>query len=444
MMHPFAITKSLLPLNACAAIWRFMHVGLCGMLIWVATPTLANDFVKTLELAYQNDRPFQTAKSERDLGVQESDRAALVYLPSVSLERGRSPFESKDRTTTQITQPLLDIDRYASYQEMTDKRNYALATFAVKELDLARKVFKVISNLVQLREMQALALSEAKDLERQAQRAMRRLELGNGTSMDVTTAQVQHAQALARYQSLQAEIGQAEQKYFSLTSKTTVLFHVRPDYERASAFTMPAFDAAQEFQNNPLVLQARAQLEFAKLGLVRSKSAFMPVVNAVIRSTDFNGGRDNYWGLHISTPMGISAYSLSAKQKAELEVQKAQALLDEILEQSRLEEVSSGFAVKAYAREMAYRNTAVRVSQATVSSTEKAYAAGLVRANDVVTAILASFDVQRQRLNLIMNLADLTLNHQLSRGVPPYQAISLMQSFFVPDASDLAPGIRIP
>jgi outer membrane protein TolC len=198
---------------------------------------------------------------------------------------------------------------------------------------------------------------------------------------------------------------------------------------------MPAFDAAQEFQNNPLVLQARAQLEFAKLGLIRSKSAFMPVVNAVIRSTDFNGGRDNYRGLHISTPMGISAYSLSAKQKAELEVQKAQAVLDEILEQSRLEEVSSGFAVKAYAREMAYRNTAVRVSQATVTSTEKAYAAGLVRANDVVTAILASFDVQRQRLNLIMNLADLTLNHQLIRGVSPHQAISLLQSFFVADTS---------
>lgn len=435
MLHPLAMTKLFSPVNAFVGMRGCIYAGLCAVLLGLVTPTLANDFVKTLELAYQNDRSFQTAKSERDLGVQESDRASLVYYPSVSLERGRSPFEAKDRTTTQITQPLLDIDRFATYLEMADKRNYALATFAVKELDLARKVFKVISNLVLLKEMQVLALSEAKDLERQAQRAIRRLELGNGTLMDVTTAQVQHAQALARYQSLEAEMGQAEQKYFSLTAKRTLLIRVRPDYESASGFEMPFLAAAQEFPNNPLVLQARAQLEFAKLGLIRSKSAFMPVVNAVIRNTYSNAGKDNYIGLHISTPMGISAYSLSAKQKAELEVQKAQAMLDEVLEQSRLEEVSSGFAVKAYAREMAYRNTAVKVSQATVASTEKAYAAGLVRANDVVTAILASFDVQRQRLNLIMNLADLTLNHQIIRGVPPQQAISLVQTFFVADTS---------
>ena len=123
MVHPFAMTKRFLPMDACAAIRRYIYAGLCAVLLGLATPTLANDFVKTLELAYQNDRSFQTAKSERDLGVQESDRAALVYLPSLSFERGRSPFEAKDRTTTQITQPLLDIDRYATYQEMSDKRN---------------------------------------------------------------------------------------------------------------------------------------------------------------------------------------------------------------------------------------------------------------------------------------------------------------------------------
>jgi protease secretion system outer membrane protein len=395
---------------------------------------LATDFVITLELAIQNDRTFQTAKAERDLGLQDADRAGLVYLPSASVERGRSPFETKDRTTAQIIQPLLDIDRYASYQEMSGKRNYAQATYAVKELDLARKVYKIMATMVQLKQLQALALSESKDLERQAQRALRRFELGNGTSMDVTNAQVQHAQALARYQSLQAEIGQAEQKYFSVTAQKSVQINVQPDFESASSFQMPQFDDAQDVQNSPLVQQARAQLEFAQLGSIRAKSAFMPVINAIVRTTEFNGGRDNYRGLQISTPTGVSAYSLAAKQRAELDIQKAQAMLEETLEQARMEVASSGFAVKAYAREMAYRNTAVKVSQATVTSTEKAYEAGLVRANDVVNAILASFDVQRQRLNLIMNLAEITLNHQLNRGVPPKQAMAVVQSFFVAES----------
>ncbi|MFZ9598244.1 MAG: TolC family protein, partial [Schleiferiaceae bacterium] len=117
---------------------------------------------------------------------------------------------------------------------------------------------------------------------------------------------------------------------------------------------------------------------------------------------------------------------------AELDIQKAEAALAEAMEQVRLDSVSGGFSLKAYAQEMAYRSKAVEISQATVASTEKAYEAGVAKATDVVNAILASFDVQRQRLNLHMTLSEQSLNYQLSKGVRPADAMTLTQSLFNP------------
>ena len=58
--------------------------------------------------------------------------------------------------------------------------------------------------------------------------------------------------------------------------------------------------------------------------------------------------------------------------------------------------------------------------------------AGVAKATDVVNAILASFDVQRQRLNLHMTLSEQSLNYQLSKGVKPADAMTLTQSLFTP------------
>lgn len=405
---------------------------LVGCLGGVCAGAQAQSFVDALNQAMSYDRTFLMARAERNLGLQDASRAGLVYLPGATLENGRAPFETRSRTTYQITQPLIDMDKLANYREMSGREAYAQATFAVKELDLARKVYKVVSQWVQLKELESLALQEAQALDKQVQRATRRFELGSGTVIDVTTAQVQHVQAMARFQALQADITFAQQRFMSATGLPRVQIAARPDYARAATFALPQTLIERDVALSPTILQARSQVAVAQLGLTRAKNAYVPTVNAVYRSTHFNGAQDVYKGVQISMPTGLSAYSLSAKQRAELDIQKAEAALAEATEQVRLESVSGGFSLQAYAQEMGYRSKAVEISQATVTSTEKAYEAGVAKATDVVNAILASFDVQRQRLNLHMNLSEQSLNYQLSKGVPPADAMTLTQTLFAP------------
>ena len=399
---------------------------------WGWLEAQSQSFVDAFNQALTYDRTYLSAVAERNLGLQDANRAGLVYLPGASVENGRAPFETHSRTTYQVTQPLIDMDKLANYREMTGREAYTQATFAVKELDLARKIYKLVSQWVQLKEMESLALQEAQALDKQVQRAARRFELGSGSVIDVTTAQVQYTQAMARYQALQADITFAQQRYLSATGLQTVQIFVKPDYQRAASFELPQALIDRDVALSPTILQAKAQVEFAQLGLTRARNAYVPTVNAIYRTTHFNGAQDIYKGVQISMPTGLSAYSLSARQRAELDIQKAEAALAEAMEQVRLDSVSGGFSLKAYAKEMAYRSKAVEISQATVASTEKAYEAGVAKATDVVNAILASFDVQRQRLNLHMTLSEQSLSYQLSKGVKPADAMTLTQSLFTP------------
>ena len=86
--------------------------------------------------------------------------------------------------------------------------------------------------------------------------------------------------------------------------------------------------------------------------------------------------------------------------------------------------------MKVNAQELEFRAFAVRDSEKNVAATEKAYEAGIVKASDVVNAILANFDVRRQRLLLLMSMADQQLLHSLSRGLTPRLALAKLSFFF--------------
>lgn len=409
---------------------RAIAVAACALTGALPARGWSQELVETLSQAMRHDRGYATALAERDLGLADAKRAGLVYLPSLTADTGRAAFEAANRTTLQVTQPVLDLERYASFREMEGRAEYALATFRVKELELSRKVYKTVATLIQLRELEVLALEEAQALDRQAQRATRRFELGSGSLIDVTQAQVQHAQALARYQSLQSDLTSAQQKYQSLTGIAGMKVVSRPDYQAASVFQMPAGLADMAFADSPLVLQAQGQLKLTELSRTRARTAYLPQVNAIVRNTQYNGMRDVYTGLQLSFPAGLSAYAWTNQHRAELDVERATAALEEVREQVRVEGVTSGFSLQAFSREMAFRNKAVEISQLTIAQTEKAYEAGVAKAAEVVNAILASFDVQRQRLALHMNVAEQVLSYQVVRGVEPAQAMKLSQTLF--------------
>jgi outer membrane protein TolC len=252
-------------------------------------------------------------------------------------------------------------------------------------------------------------------------------------------AQVQHAQAMARYQSLQNDIQLAQQKLYSMTGGHYRELKSQP-VEELSALALKtllsvpvpgtAESSAEVALEHPTILQAKEQLKLAELGMTRAKSSYFPQVNLIVRNTQLAGLSDQYQGLQISFPTGVSAYGMQATARAQVDVDRARRALEEVQEQLRLERESTAWALKVNAQELIFRSSAVKVSEQNVASTEKAYEAGIVKASDVVNAILASFDVRRQKLLLLISMSEQQLLNALNRGMTSRGALEAVSHFF--------------
>jgi nitrite reductase/ring-hydroxylating ferredoxin subunit len=147
-------------------------------------------------------------------------------------------------------------------------------------------------------------------------------------------------------------------------------------------------------------------------------------------ATQFAGMTDDYQGVQLSFPSGVSMYGLQAGQRAQVDLERARRALEEVEEQLRLERESTELALKVNAQELVFRSNAETISAQNVASTEKAYEAGIVKASDVVNAILAKFEVQRQKLLLHMSMSEQRLINSLNRGASAKKSLEDVSRFF--------------
>lgn len=390
------------------------------------------DLVSVFRLAQREDSTYRLAQAERELARQDAQRAGLVYLPAAQIERGRSPFESQDRTTLQVVQPVIDMDKWHTYQQMSVRQRAAEVAFQRQEVDLAQRIYQAMADWIDAQALTRLAEAESKALDKQVQRTRRRFALGWGTVLDVSSAQIQHTQALAKFQALQGQLMGARTRLQSMLHQSDLRLDVLPDYAAAAAFDPQVLTAQAQSLEAPSVIQARVELDVAHSEQERARWYWVPQVNAIVRASQYGGAQDRYAGLQIAMPTGVSAFAHSSMQRADLAVARAQAALADAQDQSRLDAQSADFALRASVNEMRLRSDAVRLAQENVQATEKAYEAGVTPASAVVDAILASFDAQRQRLSLHMNLARESLRLQLAQGQGAETAMTQTQRLFRP------------
>ena len=154
-----------------------LHVVMALLASGVSGLSQAAELVNAFDLALRNDRAFLNAQAEERLGQLDANRAQLSYLPTLFMEQGRSAFERSNRTTVQAIQPLVDLDKYATFKESPIRAAYAQATLGVKEIDLSKRLYVNYSSLVRSNSLRKLALLEAQALDRQdrSRRLCRRL-----------------------------------------------------------------------------------------------------------------------------------------------------------------------------------------------------------------------------------------------------------------------------
>jgi outer membrane protein TolC len=398
------------------------------------TNAAAFDLMELYGKAQGFDPAFLAAKADRAVSGADITVLRLSYLPTANVSFGRETTDNRNRTTVQVSQPVLDLQKFASMREASPREVQAESTFRGKEGELAQKVLKVVLEMVKTRETIELNTKQVEALSQQLERSQRRFDLGQGTITEVRTAQVRLDQAQASRRQLLAQAAIVDKQFAALIGepvpRSPIAFSKAPSLPR-----MGNLEAllGRVLEANPNVLAARAGERVAELEQQKVVAGYLPQVTAVSRSTKVAGeASQNYSGLQLSIPLGVSASNFASSYKAALGVDRAKELVRGSEQGQRLEAERLWALVNAGIEELAIRKSAIENAQLSAEANVKSYEAGVVTAVDVLNAILAVFETERDYLNALATLAENHLSLQLVSAETPIDALRSVQAVLLP------------
>lgn len=409
-----------------------LHVKL-GISIFAASAVWGSahavDLVDLYTKAQGYDPAFLTAKADRAVSGADITALRLSYLPTLNASVGRETTENLTRTTVQVTQPVLDLQKFASMMEASPRQVQAESTFRSKENELAQKVLKVVVELVKTRETIALNTKQVEALSEQFERSKRRFELGQGTITEVRTAQVRLDQSQASRRQLEAQLSISEKQFLALVGapapRGAVAFNESP--------ASPPIGSLEELLSrvmagNPNVLSARAGERVAGLEQQKVRAGYLPQVTAIARNTKREGqANETYSGMQLSIPLGVSAANFASQYKASLGVDRAREVVRSTEEGQKLEAERLFALVTAGIEELRIRKSAIANAELSAEANVKSYEAGVVTAVDVLNAILSVFETKRDYLNTLSTLAENHLALQLVSAQAPVDSLRAVQ-----------------
>jgi len=398
------------------------------------TNAAAFDLMELYGKARGFDPTFLTAKADRAVSGADITVLRLSYLPTANVSFGRESTDNRNRTTVQVNQPVLDLQKFASMREASPREVQAESTFRGKEGELAQRVLKVVLEMVKTRETIELNTKQVEALSQQLERSQRRFDLGQGTITEVRTAQVRLDQAQASRRQLLAQAAIVDKQFAALIGESVprvpIAFSKAPSLPR-----MGNLEAllGRVLEANPNVLAARAGERVAELEQQKVVAGYLPQVTAVSRSTKVTGeASQNYTGLQLSIPLGVSASNFASSYKAALGVDRAKELVRGSEQGQRLEAERLWALVNAGIEELAIRKSAIENAQLSAEANVKSYEAGVVTAVDVLNAILTVFETERDYLNALATLVENHLSLQLVSAETPIDALRSVQAVLLP------------
>jgi protease secretion system outer membrane protein len=406
--------------------------GLC-LLVSVNVARAASDnLLESYEQAKQFDPQFLAARSERQSNLIASKISRSALYPEARISSSQLETENSLRNTLSITQPLFNLDRYATYKEAAPRETIAEATYHVREQDLAARFFAAVSELVRARE--GLVLNQAKidAIDLQSKSAQRTYELGTGTITDVRDAQVRLDQARAAHLTLRARRSAAERQFAAITGNLPAASAFVLVKQKPEVFLL-ALDAylGRAVQDNPNVVVARQNERIAELGMVRARGAWLPQVNASMTQSRTATGSNNNVGVSLAFPLQAGSF---------YQVSNARANVDRSVEQTReaeqrirLEVEKLRELVEAGRYEVEMRLEGIRTAELSVEANEKSFSGGIRTKLDVINSIQLLYQTKEEHLNAVLTLADNLLKLYIQMAMPIPEALKQVQTvLFIP------------
>jgi protease secretion system outer membrane protein len=402
----------------------------------VATaPSLVGGLVKAFDKARQVDPLYLAGMAEFEGNKIDARAAGMAFLPQVTLASSQLQNESGGRRSSlTVSQPLLDIEKLATWRSQDPKDLSASAQFAVRQADLAQRLFSAYSSGLLALEGLAQGKVRSSALDQQVKSAKRLLELSRGTVTDVRDAQVKFLRAKSDELKFRADLEAAQRLYLSIVGETPVLATpallsrqegltetLLADVRRSVTSDQTALDV------NPEVVLARQQGKLAELEAYKAKYAWMPLVSGTYTASSLDGNVTKFTGITLSMPLEAGDY-YKTKSAAAAYVKVAQEVRDKE-RQVALNIDQLRTTLQLGISELVARQTAVEAAELSVTANDKSFKGGVRTMVDVLNSIEVLYTVKSELVQTVLAFADKLLQLRLAEGKPASDVLAEVESF---------------
>ena len=387
---------------------------LLSAVILLAFPTILNaqNLLKDFEKSRDFDPTFAAARIENQSGQLDAKITSMAFYPSARASLSQLDNENSDRTTISITQPILSYEKWLTLKEVDPKLALAGAKLEQSQYDLAQRLFKAVSTLVDAREKLALNANSMTALEAQARSARSAFELGMGTVTDVRDTEVRLAQVRSQSFVLQAANAAAERQYMALVGHPPSINAYILKF-RLNPFNLPPIQdfLARAEQRSPALRSNTVSIALAEIAKRKTLSAFFPSVNAFVQRSQLarNPASVNS-GVGLRMDIPIQANSFFKGTSADLDLNKAQELERNTRQQIKLDVERFYNQLQAVQSELAVRVEAIKASELSLEANEQSFEGGVRTKLDVLNALQALYQARADYASAQLRLGEAYLS----------------------------------
>lgn len=312
-VHLTSFTSSVSPTatTTCSTIGAAVRAIVSATLIAAccsALPTRASDLVQIYNEALANDPVYSAARYALDAGSERETQARAGLLPTISAGGsytrnyqdafGQSQRYNNNAYTVQLTQPLLRVANWESYQQGKLSVAASQTQFAQVQQDLIVRVAQAYFDVLTAQDAVTFLKAQETAITEQLASAKRNFEVGTATITDANEAEARYDLAIAQQVAAQNEVEVRRAALQQLIGHAPgALAALRPGVSIAAP-TPAVVDewVARAEQQNYSVINQQLALEIAGREIKRSRAGHFPTLDFVAArssSTQSGGSRNN-------------------------------------------------------------------------------------------------------------------------------------------------------
>jgi outer membrane protein TolC len=416
----------------CKNTWRAAACALTAV-AWLSgfsTSAQALDLLGDYQKALAYDPTFQTALAERQANLASATQARVAYLPEGSISNQRLQTDTSDRRTLTLTQPLLSLERIATYRMAEPREAFAEATFVGKQQDLAMRLLKGANAIILANENLKLNAAKMAALDQQALAAKAKLSMGQGTITDQRDIQVKAAQAKAQQLSFKTALDVAAKQYAAMTgTRPNVAEFVLAQKERTLQLKAATDYVDLALQNNPALQAARYAERVAELDVDKTTGSLFPTISATHSQSKSGTTNVQYSGITVNMP--LQAGNFYARQSVQANYLKAKEATRDVEEKTRLEVEKLRDQVETGLELLTIQQDAIAAAELSLEANQKSYEGGVRSSVDVLNATQTVFQVKSDFVNMSVLNAESVGALNAVVGVPVLTTIEILVNFYV-------------